>query len=257
MLRGAPSLRGLAAFAAGDEGVSPPAADGIVTCGQLLAVPILGALAVLMLLVAPAVASADTPSTLTVVGTSDLSDSGLEPNVILPEFNKAFPQFTLKYIGSATGAAIQSAENGTGGPSALIVHAPALENQFVANGYSYNNQYGNAIFTNDFVLAGPAGDPAGVACEPRPQHRPGVRGHRDGRETTATLRSSRAAERPPLPVRRSRSTQLWALLRADPGCSPSTLVLCDVSTADGGGMSPDQVRRSRRRLGGRAPTAAP
>ena len=38
----------------------------------------------------------------------------------------------------------------------LIVHAASLENQFVAGGYSYNNQYGNAIFTNDFVLAGAA-----------------------------------------------------------------------------------------------------
>ncbi|MGA8335797.1 MAG: substrate-binding domain-containing protein [Solirubrobacteraceae bacterium] len=203
---------------------------------QLLAVPILGALAVLMLLVAPAVASADTPSTLTVVGTSDLSDSGLEPNVILPEFNKAFPQFTLKYIGSATGAAIQSAENGTGGPSALIVHAPALENQFVANGYSYNNQYGNAIFTNDFVLAGPTGDPAGVASDAAHNI---AQAFADiataGNNGTATFLSRGGT------TTASGTTveehQLWALLHGS-GLQPSTLVLCDVSTADGGGMTP-------------------
>ena len=53
--------------------------------------------------------------------------------------------------------------SGTGGPSALIVHAPSLENQFVADGFSAN-QFGNAIFTNDFVLVGPTGDPAGVAA---------------------------------------------------------------------------------------------
>ena len=47
------------------------------------------------------------------------------------------------------------------------MHAASLENQFVASGFSYNNQYGNAIFTNDFVLAGPTGDPAGVARTPR------------------------------------------------------------------------------------------
>ena len=104
-----------------------------------------------------------------------MSDSGLGANLIQSEFNKAFPQFTLKYVGSATGAAIQSAENGNGGPSALIVHAPALENQFVANGYSYNNQYGNAIFTNDFVLAGPDRRPSRRCVERRAQHRPGVR----------------------------------------------------------------------------------
>ena len=204
--------------------------------GQLLAVPVLSALAVLTLLVAPAVASADSPSTLTVVGTSDLSDSGLEPNVIQPEFNKAFPQFTLKYIGSATGAAIQSAENGNGGPSALIVHAPALENQFVANGYSYNNQYGNAIFTNDFVLAGQTGDPAGVGSNAAHNI---AQAFADiataGNSGTATFLSRGGT------TTASGTTveehQLWALLHGS-GLQPSSLVLCDVSTADGGGMTP-------------------
>ncbi len=130
--------------------------------GHSAALSPLLAIAVAALLLAPALARADTSSTLTVVGTSDVSDSGLIPNLIGPQFQKAYPQFTFKYVGSATGVAIQSAESGTGGPSALIVHAASLENQFVGGGYSYNNQYGNAIFTNDFVLAGPAGDPAGI-----------------------------------------------------------------------------------------------
>jgi ABC-type tungstate transport system permease subunit len=43
--------------------------------------------------------------------------------------------------------------NGTGGPSALIVHAASLENQFVANGFSMDNQFGNAIWTNDLVTS--------------------------------------------------------------------------------------------------------
>jgi ABC-type tungstate transport system permease subunit len=203
---------------------------------QLLAVPVVSALAFLTLLVAPAVARADSASTLTVVGTSDLSDSGLEPNVIQPEFNKAFPQFTFKYIGSATGAAIQSAENGNGGPSALIVHAPALENQFVANGYSYNNQYGNAIFTNDFVLAGPTGDPAGVGSNAAHNI---AQAFADiataGNSGTATFLSRGGT------TTASGTTveehQLWALLHGS-GLQPSSLVLCDVSTADGGGMTP-------------------
>src|SRR5262249_5715201 len=100
----------------------------------------------------------------TVVGTSDVSDSGLIQNVVQPAFHAAYPQYTFKYIGTATGTAITDAETGSVGASALIVHAESLENQFVANGYSYNNQYGNAIWTNDFVLAGPSGDPAGVAA---------------------------------------------------------------------------------------------
>jgi ABC-type tungstate transport system permease subunit len=193
-------------------------------------------MAVLTLLVAPVVASADSPSTLTVVGTSDLSDSGLEPNLILPGFNKAFPQFTLKYVGSATGAAIQSAENGNGGPSALIVHAPALENQFVANGFSYNNQYGNAIFTNDFVLASPTGDPVGVASN----------GANNIAQAFADVAAAGASGKATFYTRGGTTTasgttveehQIWALVNSS-GLKPASLTLCTVSAADGGGMSP-------------------
>src|SRR5215468_3895381 len=115
-----------------------------------------GVAAAATMLLAPSLARADTASTVTVLGTSDVSDSGLSQNVIGPQFKAAFPQYTYRYVGSATGTAIQNAQQGTGGPSALIVHAASLENLFVDGGYSYNNQFGNAIFTNDFVLAGPA-----------------------------------------------------------------------------------------------------
>jgi ABC-type tungstate transport system permease subunit len=131
--------------------------------------------AALALLALPTLSRADTSSTLTIVGTSDVSDSGLMPNLIIPQFHAAYPQFALPvYDGNATLAAIDIAENETGndynGSSVLIVHAASLENQFVAGGYSMDNQYGIALFTNDFVLAGapstasPAGDPAGVAA---------------------------------------------------------------------------------------------
>ena len=188
------------------------------------------------LLVAPSLASADTSSTLTVVGTSDVSDSGLIPNIIQPQFNQQFPQFTFKYVGSATGAAIQSAENGTGGPSVLIVHAPALENQFVASGFSYNNQYGNAIFTNDFILAGPTGDPAGASGNAAHNI---AQAYADiataGNAGTATYLSRGGT------TTASGTTveehALWALLNSS-GLQPASLVLCAVSAADGGGMTP-------------------
>jgi tungstate transport system substrate-binding protein len=136
------------------------------------ALTLAGVAAAVAFMLVPTLASADTASTLTVVGTSDVSDSGLIPNVILNQFQQAYPQFTFHYIGSASGAAITSAETGSQGASALIVHAPTLENQFVADGYSYQtsgsgpstNPFGSAIWTNDFVLAGPTGDPAGVAA---------------------------------------------------------------------------------------------
>lgn len=195
-----------------------------------------GSLALAPLLLAPAAASADTSSTLTVVGTSDMSDSGLIPNIIQPQFNQAFPQFTFKYVPSATGAAVQAAENGTGGPSALIVHAPSLENQFVANGFSNNNAYGNAIFTNDFVLAGPTGDPAGVGAN-APHNI--AQAYADianaGNAGTATY-LSRGGTTTASGTTVEEHT-LWALLNSS-GLQPASLVLCTVSAADGGGMSP-------------------
>src|SRR6202012_5735737 len=94
-------------------------------------------------------------SAWSVDGPSNVSASGLIPNLIQPQFQAAFPQFTFKYTGSATGTAIQNAESGNGGPSMLIVHAASLENQFVSGGFSYQNAYGHAIWTNDFVITGP------------------------------------------------------------------------------------------------------
>jgi tungstate transport system substrate-binding protein len=208
----------------------------IGTPRRLLVAPLAGLLAAAVLLLAPALASADTASTLTVVGTSDVSDSGLVPNVIMPDFVKAFPQYTFKYVGSATGVAINSAKAGTGGPSALIVHAASLENQFVAGGYSYNNQYGNAIFTNDFVLAGPKGDPAGV----------GANAAHNIAQSFADIATAGASGHATFLTRGGTTTAsgttveehaIWALVNSS-GLKPASLVLCTVSAADGGGMSP-------------------
>ena len=215
----------------------PGASDGQSGARRrLLAVPLVGLLTAVALLVAPALASADTSSTLTIVGTSDVSDSGLVPNLIQPDFNKAFPQYTFKYVGSATGTAIQNAENGTGGPSALIVHAASLENQFVAGGFSYNNHYGNAIFTNDFVLAGPTGDPAGVAAN----------GANNVAQAFADVAAAGANGQATFYTRGGTTTAsgttveehgIWALVNSS-GLKPASLTLCTVSAADGGGMSP-------------------
>lgn len=104
-------------------------------------------------------ATADTPDKLTLVGTSDVFDSNLVQTVLEPGFEAAFPQYDLQYVSRGTGAAIAYAQSGAA--SAMIVHAAALENQFVADGYSLE-EYGRAIFWGDFVLLGPASDPAGV-----------------------------------------------------------------------------------------------
>jgi ABC-type tungstate transport system permease subunit len=191
------------------------------------------------MLLAPSFARADTASTVTVLGTSDVSDSGLSQNVIGPQFKAAFPQYTYRYVGSATGTAIQNAQQGNGGPSALIVHAASLENQFVAGGFSLNGRYGNAIWTNDFVLAGPAANegakanvvadaPHNVAKAFADVAQAGVAGTASfiSRGGTTTASGTTVQEH-----------ALWKLM-FDSGLTPAGVVVCNVSAADGGGMSP-------------------
>jgi tungstate transport system substrate-binding protein len=119
-------------------------------------------------MVSPTTSRADTSSTLTIVGTSDVQDSGLFTNVLKPDFeafyNHAHPTapITTSYISKGTQAAITVAESGQA--SALLVHAASLENQFVGGGFS-EEPFGRAIFFGDFVLLGPASDPAGVTAD--------------------------------------------------------------------------------------------
>ena len=202
---------------------------------RLLALPVLGLLAAAALMLTPALASADSASTLSIVGTSDISDSGLIPNLIQPQFQAAFPQFTFKYTGSATGTAIQNAESGNGGPSVLIVHAASLENQFVSGGFSYQNQFGHAIFTNDFVLTGWTPDPAGAAADAHNIAKAfadvaaaGVAGHATfvSRGGGATASGTTVEEH-----------AIWQLVN-DAGLTPAGVTLCTVTAPNGGGMAP-------------------
>ena len=196
------------------------------------ALALITALAATALLAVPSLASADSSSTLTVVGTSDVSDSGLIQNVIQPAFNAAYPGITFKYIGTATGTAITDAETGSVGASALIVHAASLENQFVAGGYS-DERYGRALWTNDFVLAGPGADPAGV----------GANAPHNVAQAFADVAAAGIAgkahfvSRGGTPGTTVEEHQLWALVAAN-NLEPSGLVLCAVNSANGGGDTP-------------------
>ena len=113
--------------------------------------------------VAP-VARAQEPQDLIVQSTTSVRDSGLLEQVIVPDFQREYPQWQLKVIAVGTGQAITNARAGQG--DVLITHAPALESQFVADGFSLEPA-GRTIMWNDFVIVGPPGDPAGVAAAAR------------------------------------------------------------------------------------------
>ncbi|HTR70772.1 MAG TPA: substrate-binding domain-containing protein, partial [Mycobacteriales bacterium] len=134
----------------------------LVTAGLLVAALVAGVVVGCAARHAPAATHAS--STVTVVGTSDVYDSELMQKVITPDFEAAYPQYTLNYVSLGSGAAISYAEAGTA--SALLVHAAPLESRFVASGYSAQ-RFGRAVFYGDYVLLGPPSDPAHVFTNDR------------------------------------------------------------------------------------------
>jgi tungstate transport system substrate-binding protein len=176
---------------------------------------------------APVASHADTTTTVTVVGTSDVFDSGLIQNVIEPGFEAANPQYTLNYVSQGTGAAIAYAEAGTA--SALLVHAASLENQFVGSGFSAE-QYGRAIFYGDYVLLGPKSDPAGVLDNGQPSHDIVTAFQKIA--AAGGLGDANFVSRGGTPGTTVQEHQIWKLT--------SGVTTCPVSDTNGGGAVPDQ-----------------
>ena len=120
--------------------------------------------AMVVLALMPASAGAQAPQDLIVQSTTSVRDSGLLDQLITPGFKAAYPQYNLKFVAVGTGQAIANARAGQG--DALIAHSPPLEEQFVKDGFSYE-RYGRSMAWNDYVIVGPANDPAGVGARAR------------------------------------------------------------------------------------------
>ena len=87
--------------------------------------------------------------------TTSTRDSGLLDE-LLPIFQEA-TGYEVKMVAVGTGAALQMAEEGNA--DVLLVHAPASELELVEKGFSARR---DLIMHNDFVIVGPADDPAGI-----------------------------------------------------------------------------------------------
>jgi len=112
--------------------------------------------AALLLAAAPlGMARAETPFIL-VQSTTSTQNSGLFDH-LLPLFTAA-TGIEVRVVALGTGQAINNAANGDG--DVLFVHAKASEEEFVASG---NGVERFDVMYNDFVILGPASDPAGVA----------------------------------------------------------------------------------------------
>ncbi len=87
--------------------------------------------------------------------TTSTHDTGLLDE-ILPIFEKKY-NARVKTIAVGTGEAIAMGERGEA--DVLLVHSREAEEKFVAQGYGVNRR---DVMYNDFVIVGPAPDPAGI-----------------------------------------------------------------------------------------------
>src|SRR3954454_7209082 len=116
-------------------------------------------IALTLTMTGPAAAGAQQKRPLGVQSTATVRDSGVLDQLITPQFEKRFPQYDLKFVAVGTGQAITNARAGQG--DVLIGHSPALEEHFARDGFSFE-PVGRTVMWNDFVIVGPASDPAGI-----------------------------------------------------------------------------------------------
>lgn len=108
-----------------------------------------------LLLLAPAAFAQDAKSII-VQSTTSTANSGLY-DYLLPLFT-AESGITVNVVAVGTGQAITNASNCDG--DLLLVHAKPAEEKFVADGLGTSR---TDLMYNDFILVGPAADPAGIA----------------------------------------------------------------------------------------------
>lgn len=93
--------------------------------------------------------------TLILATTTSTQDSGLL-DVLVPMFEEQ-TGFTVQTVAVGTGAALAMAEEGNA--DVLLVHAPASELPLMESGDCKDRML---VMHNDFIVVGPAADPAGI-----------------------------------------------------------------------------------------------
>jgi tungstate transport system substrate-binding protein len=94
---------------------------------------------------------------LILASTTSTEDSGLL-DVLLPAFDTAYPQYAVKLVAVGTGQALELGRRRDA--DVLLVHDRAAESEFVARGFG---TFRCRVMYNDFIIVGPAADPAHVA----------------------------------------------------------------------------------------------
>ena len=112
----------------------------------------LASLLLTLVLGTPAMA---TEQILMMATTTSTDDTGLLP--VLAEAFKKDTGIELKWVAVGTGKALEHGKNCD--VDVLLVHAPAAEKKLVEEGHGINR---TEVMFNDFVLVGPAADPAKI-----------------------------------------------------------------------------------------------
>ena len=92
-----------------------------------------------------------------IASTTSLYDTGLLDQLV-PAFHAAHPAWEAQVVAVGTGEALELGRRRDA--DVVIVHAPDHEERFLAQGYGLRR---TTFMRNDFVIAGPEGDPAGIA----------------------------------------------------------------------------------------------
>src|SRR5215212_1072900 len=132
------------------EGMMPARSRMLASAALLLAL-----LMALAPAAAPVAAQPDNPE-LILATTTSTQDSGLL-DVLVPMFERQ-SGYHVKTISVGTGAALELGARGEA--DVMLVHAPESEKKWMAAG---NGGDRRLVMYNDFIVVGPASDPAGLA----------------------------------------------------------------------------------------------
>ena len=102
---------------------------------------------------------APTNRTLILATTTSTQDSGLL-DVLIPLFETE-SGYTVQTVAVGSGQAMKMGEEGNA--DVLLVHAPASEVTFMESGFGKDRAL---VMHNDFIIVGPASDPAGIKGKP-------------------------------------------------------------------------------------------
>lgn len=113
-------------------------------------------LSILLALTIAASSCSKEPAQVLMMATTTSTDNTGLLDVLAPQFKKD-TGIELKWVSVGTGKALQMGQNCD--VDILLVHAPDAEKEFVNKGFGLNR---TELMYNDFVIIGPADDPAGV-----------------------------------------------------------------------------------------------